>query len=635
MVISMRIRYLPETLINQIAAGEVIERPAAAVKELAENSIDAGSTKITVDIQQGGKAALIIQDDGSGMSREELEAAIDRHATSKLPDDDLMNIQNLGFRGEALASIASVARIKIKTADKETGESWEIEVEGGQKSPPRPSNHPQGTHIEVRDLFFATPARLKFLKTERAEYLAVKDVIHRLAMAHPNIGFTLNNNGAKSYSSLPSLDPKARLQSVLGKEFSEDSIEIKAEREGIELSGYTSLPTLHRGTAQHQYLFVNGRPVKDKLLTGCVRAAYADVLHRGRHPLLALFLTVPSNCVDVNVHPAKAEVRFRDPGLVRGLIISALKNAIHDHGFETARYVSHQSLGSFQTGSSAQDNAPYSGGSYNGPSLPYRSGRGSSAVPMTYTKAHAFGENAQMSFDAQAPAGRVEPYPHHQTGEFHASQNTERHEEIENSHEKDAPLHSYPLGAARAQLHENYIISQTETGLIIVDQHAAHERLVYEKFKAQVKESGVEKQGLLTPEIIDLEEDSAEAILSHKDFLLQSGLEIEPFGPSAIAVQAIPVLLSSRANIQKLIKDIADEILEHDHAGTLEERIFEILSTMACHGSIRSGRRMNGEEMNALLRQMEETPLSGQCNHGRPTYISLSLHDIEKLFGRR
>lgn len=604
----MRIRYLPETLINQIAAGEVVERPSAALKELVENSIDAGAAQIQIDIQSGGKSLMVISDDGDGMSAEELAAAVDRHATSKLPDDDLLNIRNLGFRGEALASIAAVSRLKIQTREK-GGDAFEINVEAGRKSEIKPSAHPRGTRIEVRDLFYATPARLKFLKTDRAEFMAVKDIVQRLAMAYPHVAFTLTHDGTKSLNLPVTLDPKARLAAILGRDFGENAIEINAEREGLSLSGFAGLPTLHRGTAQYQYLFVNGRSVKDKLITGCVRAAYMDVLHRGRHPMVALFLNVPSDLVDVNVHPAKAEVRFQDPALVRGLIISALKHAIHEHGFETSSTVSTQALGAMHSPSSA-------------PSLPLS--RGSTpAVPPSYYRGGAPSPTIYGNL-AEAQGMMYEPEP---TARY------EQHPETEPANHQEAQ--AYPLGAARAQIHENYIVAQTAEGMVLVDQHAAHERLVYERFKAQMTENGVEKQGLLTPEIIEMSEGDISNILSHQAVFAKLGLELEPFGQGALAVQSVPALLGGKADIKKLIHDIADDIAEHGNADMLEEKINEILSTMACHGSVRSGRRMNADEMNALLREMEKTPLSGQCNHGRPTYINLSLKDIEKLFGRR
>ncbi|MCB1531821.1 MAG: DNA mismatch repair endonuclease MutL [Alphaproteobacteria bacterium] len=598
----MRIRYLPETLINQIAAGEVIERPAAAIKEMVENSIDAGASKIDVTIRDGGKSLIVISDNGHGMGKNDLIAALDRHATSKLPGDDLLNIEHLGFRGEALASIGAVSRIKISTREDNSGEGWEISAQGGKKDEPSPSAHPSGTKIEVRDLFYATPARLKFLKSERAEAMAVKDVLTRLAMAFPQIAFTLTSDDKVSLNLPAVLDMQSRLSSILGREFGANAMMIEAEREGIFLSGFAALPTLHRGTAQHQYLFVNGRPVRDKLLGGCVRAAYADVIAKNRYPMVALFLTLPSDEVDVNVHPAKAEVRFRDPGLVRGLIISALKHALHEGGFQSSSSVAQSALSSMRPAAN----------SYT-PSLPLSRGSGP-AVPSSY----AYGNLAE------APAMHYQAQPHMHTAPSARTEEAAPQTEII----------ANPLGAARAHIHENYIVAQTQDGLVIVDAHAAHERLVYERFKSQMGERGIEKQGLLSPEIVQMEATQSERLLDFKDELARLGLEIEPFGAGAIAVQSVPALLGHKADIPSLIRDLADEVLENDQAQGLEERINEVLSTMACHGSVRSGRRLNTEEMNALLRQMEATPYSGQCNHGRPTYIELKLSDIEKLFGR-
>ena len=607
----MRIRYLPETLINQIAAGEVVERPAAAVKEIVENSIDAGATQVNVTIRDGGKSLIIVSDNGSGMNKEDLIAAFDRHATSKLTGNDLLNIQYMGFRGEALPSIAAVARVKITTCMQDN-EAWELQVDGGKKGEAIPCAHTLGTQVEVRDLFYATPARLKFLKSERAEYMAVKDTITRLSMANPNISFTLAHNGKTSLKLPALLDSRERLSSILGKEFGDNSIEINSEREGIKLSGYAGLPTLNRATSQHQYLFVNGRPVRDKLLHGCVRAAYFDVLHTGRHPMLALFLTLSGEEVDINVHPAKTEVRFRDPGLVRGLIISSLKHALHEGGFQSSSSISTSALGAMRPS-----------GFPNSKSLPIARGN-SQAVPHSYIrdKNGEYGNLAeaqhreyttQMDMNADImPSARNENF-------------------IQNTPENE----NFPLGAARAQLHENYIVAQTKNGIVIVDQHAAHERLTYERFKAQMSECGIEKQGLLTPEIIELDEGQIELLLKHRDALSTLGLEIESFGAGAIAVQSIPAILADKTNIKHLVCDLADDILESDNVQNIEKQINNILSSMACHGSIRSGRRMNADEMNYLLREMEETPYSGQCNHGRPTYIELNLNDIEKLFGRR
>lgn len=600
---------MPETLINQIAAGEVVERPSAAVKELVENSIDAKASAIDVDLYEGGKSRIVISDNGHGMSAQELEAALDRHATSKLPDDDLLHIEHLGFRGEALASIAAVAKVNIQTHDQQSDEAWEISCNGGKKEAVRPCSHPKGTRIEICDLFYATPARLKFLKTERAEYGAIKDTLTRLAMAYPSIAFSLSHNGARKLNLAAVLDTGSRLSSLLGREFGENSLILEAEREGIKLSGYAGLPTYHRGTSQYQYLFVNGRAVKDRLLHGCVRAAYADVLHRDRHPVVALFLELPPSEVDVNVHPAKAEVRFRDAQLIRGLIISSLKNAIMEGGFKTAGDVSTQTLEALRQ---ERDAHPA------GPSLPMHRGR-HSPVPYQYAgKGYSptqmsLGEANHMQYDPDMPpSGKVEPTPDYS-------------EEDKN----------HPLGAARAQVHENYIIAQTHDGMVIIDQHAAHERLVYEKFKAQLAETKIEKQGLLTPDIIELDENDIALLLEHAETFSNLGLDIESFGPNAIAVQGVPSLLGAKVNTKKLIYNLLDDMKEYDKTSLLEEKINHILSTMACHGSVRSGRRLNADEMNALLRQMEQTPLSGQCNHGRPTYVQLSLKEIERLFSRR
>ena len=608
----MRIRHLPDHLVNQIAAGEVVERPAAAVKELVENAIDAGATQIDIDIRNGGKSLIQIRDNGFGMDAEELGAAIQRHATSKLPDDDLVNITHLGFRGEALPSIASVSRLSIKSKTANDDEAWEISVEGGKNQTLSPAAHTLGTTIEVRDLFYATPARLKFLKTDRAEYAAIKDTVSRIAMAFPSTGFKLLHNGDVKLNLPPEqgnfLDQRReRLSAILGREFGENSLPVEATRETIKISGYTSLPTLNRATNQYQFLFINGRPVKDRMLLGCVRAAYMDVLHHGRHPLVVLFIDLPPEMVDVNVHPAKSEVRFRDAGHVRGLIITALKHTLLNGGQTTSSTLSAQALGRIQPQ-----------GNYN--SLPLS--RGSHpAVPRQYiqnaTTMGNLAENSQETYSNQ---------------NFDSFQPSARHEE----ETKNSPqTQNYPLGAARAQIHENYIIAQSQEGLVIVDQHAAHERLVYEKLKTQMENNKVESQGLLVPEIIDLEETKIDLINEYQEMLNKFGLQIEAFGNDAIAVQAIPAIMGQKIDIKKLILDIVDEISEHDTTEKLQKSLYEKLSTAACHGSVRSGRRLNTEEMNALLRQMEETENSGHCNHGRPTYIKLELKDIEKLFGRR
>lgn len=590
----MRIRHLPETLINRIAAGEVIERPAAAVKELAENAIDARATRIDIDLRDGGKSLIRITDNGHGMNREELAAALDRHATSKLPDEDLLNIQYLGFRGEALPSIAAVSRLRLASRAEGADEAWEITVEGGQKHPLIPSAQPAGTVVEVRDLFYATPARLKFLKTDRAEYGAVKDTITRLAMASPHIAFSLTHNGITALN-LPPAAPQARLSALLGRDFGDNSLPVEAVREGVRLSGFAGLPTASRGTAQYQFLFVNGRPVRDKLFTGAVRGAYADVLAGDRHAALVLFLEVDPEGVDVNVHPAKAEVRFRDAALVRGLIVGALKHTLHEGGLRTATTLKDFALDTMARPANVNP------------------------APAAYTQ----GGFADGSFAAYRPQQTAASYAPAARTEMPAQQ------------EQAAVPDAFPLGAARAQLHENYIVAQTADGLVIVDQHAAHERLVYERFKSQLNESGIEKQGLLTPAIVELDDSSAALLLDAAVELSRLGLEIEPFGAGAVAVRTVPALLGHRVDTDALVRDLADELAERESVQGLEERLNHVLATMACHGSVRSGRRLNVEEMNALLRQMEQTPHAGQCNHGRPTWVELKLSDIEKLFGRR
>ena len=608
----MRIRHLPDYLVNQIAAGEVIERPAAAVKELVENAIDAGATQIDIDLRDGGKSLILIRDNGCGMNAEELEAATERHATSKLPDDDLVHIHHLGFRGEALPSIGSVSRLNIKSKPHDNDNAWEISIAAGKKEKPAPTAHSDGTTIEVRDLFFATPARLKFLKTARSEYGAVKDAIQRIAMAFPAIGFKLSHDGAVKLNLPPEqgnlLDQRReRLSAILGKDFGENSFPVLAEREGIKLSGYSSYPTLNRATNQYQYLFVNGRPVKDRMLLGCVRAAYMDVLHHGRHPLTALFIDLDPEMVDVNVHPAKAEVRFRDAGHIRGLLITALKTGLLEEGAQvTSSTLSMQTLEKM-----TPDNRP---------NLPYARGN-SPAVPRSYAygqlaeKSENFyaplSQNIQSTISEIKPSARAEPIP------------------------IEAESTTYPLGAARAQIHENYIIAQSEEGLVIVDQHAAHERLVYERLKKQMDDGQVASQGLLVPEIIDMDDTKISLLQENQEILNSFGLIIEAFGNDSIAVQSLPAIMGNKIDIKKLIHDIVDEISEHKTAENLKKSLHEVLSSCACHGAIRSGRRLNTEEMNALLRQMEETENSGHCNHGRPTYVTLDLKDIEKLFGRR
>lgn len=593
----MTIRRLPETLVNRIAAGEVIERPAAAVKELVENAIDAGATRIAVNLSEAGRAAIVVTDDGKGMSPDELDLAVERHATSKLPDDDLLAIRTLGFRGEALPSIGAVARLTIASRARDAADAWSISIEGGRKGKPAPSAHPPGTRVEVRDLFYATPARLKFLKGERAEREACEDAISRLAMAHPEIGFELTSDG-RTILKLPPAPRLDRIAAVVGKEFLGSAVDVLAQRDAdegpIKLDGHAGLPTYNRATSQHQYLFVNGRPVRDKLLAGAVRGAYADFLARDRHPVLALFLTLPTDLVDANVHPAKTEVRFRDPARIRGLIVGSLREALDRAGFRAATSVAVEAIDLVR--------------------------------PQTLPP-------PQYAFAAPGPRG-VAPDLAERSYEYHAP--------LAPSAPPSAPMPeattiatgNLPLGVARAQVHETYIVAQTSDGIVIVDQHAAHERLVYERMKAALAAGSVKRQALLIPEIVELGDKDCAALLARADELGELGLAIEAFGPGAIAVRETPALLGE-VDVRGLLRDLADEIAEHGAALSLKERLGDVCGTMACHGSVRAGRRLSGPEMDALLRQMEATPHSGQCNHGRPTYVELKLADIEKLFGRR
>jgi len=620
------IRLLSERTINRIAAGEVVERPASAVKELVENSIDAGSVHIDVVMREGGRSLIQVTDDGRGMDAKELSLAVERHATSKLTDEDLVNIASLGFRGEALASIGSVARLSVVSRARGADDAWAVRVEGGTKYEVEPAAHTAGTRIEVRDLFYATPARLKFMKTARTEYGQAGDVIKRLAMAHPDIAFTLSDGDRTTFRAPPvgGLAGDARLErlgAILGREFRENAIEIDADREGLRLTGFAGLPTYSRGNAQQQYLFVNGRPVKDRLLVGAVRGAYQDYLARDRHPVLALFLDVPADFVDVNVHPAKAEVRFKDAGLVRGLIVSALRHGLGMAGHRASTTVAGAALGAMRP-HSAGPAMPYSQ-SFERPTLPqgFRE-----AVDQVYAPAApvggVFGEGAQLGLDTggrlDAPSARPLEAP--QAGYEQAPM---------------APAdENFPLGTARGQVHATYIVSQTADGIVIVDQHAAHERLVYERMKKQIAATGVAKQSLLLPEVVELEELAANRLLKRTEELETLGLSVEPFGEGAVVVREVPAMLG-KIDVKGLVRDLADEITELDEALSLKEKLEDVCGTMACHGSVRAGRLLTVDEMNALLREMEATPHSGQCNHGRPTYVELKLNDIEKLFGRR
>ena len=608
------IRLLPNDLINKIAAGEVIERPASAVKELVENSIDAGATKIEIIMRNGGRTFISVTDNGCGMSKRDLVLAVERHATSKLPTDDLDSISTLGFRGEALPSIGAVSRLTIKTRSKDMDTGWSINVTGGDIEAVVPSSLKIGTQVEIRDLFYATPARLKFLKTDRTETGRTIEVIRRIAMVNPNISFTLNDgtrtnirfNGAQG--NLPNIQ-LSRIGEVLGRDFEENSLLIEAEREGFILTGYAGLPTLNKRTSSHQFLFVNGRPVQDKLLYGAVRAAYSDFLAYDRHPFVVLFLNAPGSTLDVNVHPAKSEVRFQEPGLVRGLIIGALKKTLTEAGYQTSSTISNAALGILNK--SISKISP-TGVRSSGQSYKTREPSQNNYLPSSF----ANNEIANRHLDLNsAPMARTDS-PSHQSSE---SLNE---------------IASFPLGAAQAQLHKNYIVAQTNEGLVIVDQHAAHERLVYEKMKIDLKEGGIKRQVLLIPEVVDLENVKIQRLLELKDDFARLGLVLEEFGEGAILVREIPSILGD-INVKNLVIDIVDELEEFGSSTILEDKLGHICGTIACHSSVRSGRTLRVEEMNALLREMEATPHSGQCNHGRPTYVELKLSDIEKLFGRR
>jgi DNA mismatch repair protein MutL len=605
------IRRLASGTINRIAAGEVVERPASAVKELVENALDAGAHRITVTIAEGGMTLILVEDDGEGMDAAGLALAVERHATSKLPiaadgEDDLTNIGSLGFRGEALPSIGAVARLAIFSRTKTSG-AHVIRVEGGHVSGPEPvgflSPGQSGTRVEVRDLFFATPARLKFLKSARSETLAVIDHVKRLAMARPEIAFTLTGDGRQALST-PAEDALfdgalKRLSRLMGRDFADNATKVEATREGVRLSGFAGLPTYNRANAQAQYLFVNGRPVRDRVLLGAVKGAYADYLARDRHPAVALFLECEPHFVDVNVHPAKAEVRFRDSGLVRGLIVGALKAALHAASHRASTTVADAALQSFR---------------------------------VQETGTHGYAPPVQQRLSGLRDALRsysapLTPVPADTSVVMPAPQAVQEH-----AH-GDEHDHA-PLGIARAQVHDTYVVAETEDGIVIVDQHAAHERLVYERMKRALEEGGVKRQALLIPEVVELEEAEIARVIGRAAELAALGLVVEEFGPGALLVREVPALLP-KVDAKALIRDIADELAETEGLTTLKERLDHVSATLACHGSVRAGRRLNAEEMNALLREMESTPHSGQCNHGRPTYVELKLADIERLFGRR
>jgi DNA mismatch repair protein MutL len=628
----MPIRQLDPATINRIAAGEVVERPASVVKELVENALDAGARRIDLLTDGGGRRLIRVADDGGGMTRADLALAVERHATSKLDDDDLDAIRTLGFRGEALPSIGAVARLAITSRHASEPHAWTIAVDGGAKSEVRPGALGPGTCVEVRDLFYATPARLKFLKADRTEAEAIRDAVRRLAMSRPDVGFAVAGEGRLPVTwaaALPDAAGRlARLGDVLGAEFRANAIAVAAGRDGFGLEGFAGLPTYSKANALSLYLFVNGRAVRDKLLLGAVRAAYADYLPRDRHPVVVLFVTLDPREVDVNVHPAKAEVRFRSSSLVRSMIVGALREAL---ARDTGRAAS--------TGGSATISA-FRPGLPRSPRWDWRNSPARPALPR-----HDPGmAGAACGFEQAAPAVDRDVAPraddHAARGGLESGARTAfdvgtpsvdtRTAALDN----DAQQIDFPLGAARAQVHETYIVAQTRDGMVIVDQHAAHERLVYERIKAALEKSGVARQILLIPDIVELDETDVERLVGRADELARFGLAIEAFGPGAVAVRETPALLGE-IDSAALVRDLAEYMAEWDQALPLERRLMHVAATMACHGSVRAGRRLRPEEMNTLLREMEATPNSGQCNHGRPTYVELKLADIERLFGRR
>jgi len=576
----MRIRRLSEGTVNRIAAGEVIERPASVVKELVENAIDAGATQIDVAFRGGGKSLIRVSDDGIGMGPDDLALAVERHATSKLSDDDLIDIRFLGFRGEALPSIGSVSRLAIASRPRSGGEAHVITVEGGHLAPPKPTALNLGTEIDVKDLFFATPARLKFLKADRTETAEAAEVVRRMALAHPAVGFAFVTEERRLVDVPKDEGEDARIRRILGAEFAENAVPFDVEREGVRVRGFAGLPTAARNNSAQQYMFVNGRSVRDKLISGAIRGAYADVLPSGRFPALVLFLDCPPERVDVNVHPAKAEVRFRDGGLVRGLIVNAIRAALAGKRMADTG-LSRQTASSFRT-----------------------------VMPRPFNHRGFDEEEKQAALAMNMPPASA-PIADPQTA-----------------------LPDYPLGNARAQIHDNYIVAQTKDGFVLVDQHAAHERLVYERLKRERADRGIETQPLLVPEVVDLDPVQVERLAEAAGLLAQGGLVLEPFGDGAVIIREVPAAIG-RADVSGIVRDVADELTELGVTTSVEDRINHVLATMACHNSVRSGRKLRPEEMNALLREMEATPNAGQCNHGRPTFIELKLSEIEKLFGRR
>lgn len=594
----MSIRRLPEHLINRIAAGEVVERPASALKELVENAIDAGATRIAVLLSAGGVERIEVADDGCGMTPEEMALACERHATSKLPSDDIDSVATLGFRGEALPSIASVARLTLESRPR-GADGWARTIDNGELVREGPAALPPGTRVVVEGLFARVPARRKFLRSTRGEYAACLDVVKRLAMARPDIAVTVEHDGRRALAALQAEDRPGRVALLTDRALAENSVAVDLEREGVVLGGVAGLPTFHRGIADHQYLFVNGRPVKDRLLIGAIRGAYAEMMPRDRHAVVALFLDVPPDQVDVNVHPAKTEVRFRDPAMIRGMIVSGIRRALDGAGHRVTNRPAEDALAMWRSEIDAPPPAE----------------RQESIWPaMTQHSGAAIGPSVgdrRPVFFAPPPQARAEP-----------------------AFAPPPERADHPLGVARGQVAKTYIVAEAEDGLVIVDQHAAHERLVLERMRRALAGGRVASQALLIPEVVELDEPGCDRLEARAAELAELGLELERFGPRAILVRATPALLGG-GDPAGLVNDLADELTAFDQALSLRERLDAVAGTMACHGSVRAGRVLSVAEMNALLREMEVTPHSGQCNHGRPTWVKLAHGDIEKLFGRK
>lgn len=604
----MSIRRLPDALINRIAAGEVVERPASALKELVENAIDAGARQVSIRLGAGGLDLVEVSDDGCGMTADEITLALERHATSKLPDDNIDQVMTMGFRGEALPSIASVSRFQVESRVR-GGDGWGRTVDHGRLIAEGPAAIPPGTRVRVENLFGNIPARRKFLRSARAEYAAALDAVRRLAMARPDIGFTLEHDGRRTLSVQRGMQRPERVAALTSLELAENSVALDFQREGIVLGGIASLPTYNRGVADHQFLFVNGRPVKDRLLVGAVRGAYAEMLARDRHAVVALFLDLPPSEVDVNVHPAKTEVRFREPALIRGMIVSGLRHAIDQAGFRSVQRPAEAALANWQV----EPVRTVQGDIFAASPTAYQGDYSRRAAYPSFAESRSsFADLASIQGEDLAPLmGRAEP-------SIEAVPESVRH----------------PLGVARGQVAATYIVAEAEDGLVIVDQHAAHERLVLERMRAATAQGRVATQGLLVPEVVELDEPACDRLEARIGELAEFGLEIERFGPAAMLVRSVPALLGTK-DAQSLVRDLADDLAAYDEAISLKERLGLVAATMACHGSVRAGRVLSVAEMNALLREMEVTPHSGQCNHGRPTWVKLALGDVEKLFGRK